>query len=373
VRTDDAPRATGAEPEHTGRRRGIAGMAATAGAVAAAIAGSALLFSPDRAAGPTSAADVPDGRRLVGIRQAAIAVPEVWATNAHACGTPQKDTVIIDLASVCLAGVGRPADVESVEVRQGEPRWADDVVVSNVEIAGEPARRTATTCSSAYTQTFCWAAVYLPGHDVEFRAESSTGAAEVDEILTWIRVVEDRVAVPGHRTISEREQENGGVAYLEALREAGLAPELVTTKIAGLRAGFLVHAVPAPGTMLEPGETVTVTVIAPPDGPADEIRVGVGFRTADGPSSPFLEDEEIRAGATLHLVVGDSLWAFGSGRRRATLAGQLKGGSLVPSESRANPGRAWKAVRPGTTTVTLTITGEDGKPVPLGTVTVVAS
>lgn len=368
MRTDHDTTATDGESERRGRRRSV-GMVATAVAVAAAIGGSTLLFSPGRSGGAGTGGAGPEGRRLVGIGHAAIAVPGSWATNAHSCGVPQEDTVIVDLPSVCLAGVPRPAAVESVEIRQGEPGWPDDAVVSEVEVAGERARRTATMCSGGYgTAAYCWAGAYLPGHDVEFRAESSTGAAEVDEILGWIRVVRDRVAVPGHRTISDREQENGRAAYLEALRRAGLEAELVARKVAGLRAGFLVHAVPVPGTMVVPGETVTVTVVPPPDGPADEIRVGVGFRTADGPPSSFLEDLEIRAGATLELHVGDSLWAFGSGKREQTLGGELDGGSLAPGNSR--PGRAWTAVRPGTTTVTLTITA-GGERVPLGTVTVV--
>ena len=279
MRTDDEMTATEGEPGRRGRRRAVLAMAATAVGVAAAIGGSTLLFSPDGSGAAAAGGDALEGRRLVGIGHAAIAVPAVWATNAHSCGTPQRDTVIIDLASVCLAGVARPAAVESVEIRQGEPAWPDDVVVSDVEIAGERARRSATTCvDGSGARVYCWAALYLPEHDVEFRAESSTGAAQVDEILGWIRVVEDRVAVPGPRTISERAQEKGQVTYLEALRRAGLAAELVPRKTAGLRGGFLIGTTPAAGTMLASGETVTVVVRCAGPAPNDSAARIVGGR-----------------------------------------------------------------------------------------------
>ena len=80
-----------------------------------------------------------------------------------------------------------------------------------------------------------------------------------------------------------------------------------------------------------------------------------------------------RVGAmTMTLDVGDSVWAYASGNRAETLAADVDGTSLVPSDWAQDPnkGHSWTAVRPGATRVTLTITA-DGRRVPLGTVTVV--
>jgi hypothetical protein len=99
----------------------------------------------------------------------------------------------------------------------------------------------------------------------------------------------------------------------------------------------------------------------------------VGYSTAGSPPSPFLDDAQLRAGARLDLAVGDSVWAFASGTRgRAmTLAGTIDGHSLAVRRSGAKPGHAWLAVRPGTTTLTLTVDDEEGRRVRAGALTVV--
>jgi len=81
---------------------------------------------------------------------------------------------------------------------------------------------------------------------------------------------------------------------------------------------------------------------------------------------------QIRANATLEVAVGDRIWASADGNRAGTLAGALDGSSLAVEDWKQGPNRphSWVAVAPGRTTVTLTITA-DGKPVVLGTVTVI--
>lgn len=125
--------------------------------------------------------------------------------------------------------------------------------------------------------------------------------------------------------------------------------------------------------MVEPGQVVTMTETAEPRGPADEVSVEVNS-VGPGDSMDYhgLSDRQVRAGATIHLDLGATIWVFGYGKRIGTLAGEVTGPALTLDDWREGPnyGRSWKAVRPGTSALTITITA-DGKPVTLGTVTVI--
>jgi len=101
--------------------------------------------------------------------------------------------------------------------------------------------------------------------------------------------------------------------------------------------------------------------------------VGIGSVDADsGVELEELGDEVIRAGATIELQVGDRIWAYASGKRASTLAGQLDGASLAVDDRVDGPNypNSWEAVARGKSTLALTITA-DGEPVRLGVVTVV--
>lgn len=362
-------------------RRGMAvalTSVATAAAVAAVVLGTTVLggrsSGPDRAPvaeGPTPSVAQQPGVRLVGLGQVAIAVPEEWGTNQTHCGVPQRDTVVIDVAAVQACLVGRETRVESVEVSSGKPRFdfeADEEVV----VDGIAAERQATTCRRDVGRVrVCTGTVHIPSMEVWFRAESSTGAATVDEILSWIRHVPDRVGVPGHQEVAGMAQARSGAKYVEELRAVGLGVEVRTVKEPGLPAGLVRDASPAPGTMVEPGSVVTVTVVAEPEGPEDELTVGVNSSTAGGDDYVSRDDAQIRAGATIRLKVGDEIWAYAQGKRSGTLAGELQGDSLEISDWVEGPNHphSWVATRPGRTTITLTITA-DGERVVLGTVTV---
>jgi hypothetical protein len=115
-----------------------------------------------------------------------------------------------------------------------------------------------------------------------------------------------------------------------------------------------------------------MTVVAEHRGPADRVAVGMGSMSGAGDYGAQLGDRGIRQGATLRLDVGDEVWAFASGPRAGTLAGELDGDALVVSDWVEGPNypHSWVAVRPGGTTVTLTIEAED-RLVELGQVTVV--
>jgi hypothetical protein len=253
------------------RRRALAVTFGSVAAVVMAIGGTALLASsngsvePEPPAASPTGMMTPPGTRLVGIGAAgaAIAVPTEWGTNAIHCAAPRQDTVLIDVESVELCGFFRPPGVESVELRQGAPPFDYEMDMTTV-IDGVPAERQDTTCepSEFRTGTLCTGTIYIPSLGVSFRAESSTSAAEVDRILEWIRVVPNRVAVPGYQAIVANYQGRAQETYVEALRMAGLTAEIQTRKVPAADPGYILGVSPAPGTMLQPGAVVTVTVVA---------------------------------------------------------------------------------------------------------------
>ncbi|MGQ0466621.1 MAG: PASTA domain-containing protein [Sporichthyaceae bacterium] len=331
--------------------------------------------SPSPQSSAPAAEQSPAGFRFVGIDRAAIAVPDAWGTNKIHCGTPIEDTVVVDQGGVCLALVPRPAGVESVDIRRGNPH-IDTGFDEVFEIDGVRAERQATVCAEqdfGKKVVVCTGAVRIPSTDAVFEAQSSTDGASVEEILGRIRMVSGLVAVPEHRTRQTELQEDSQAAYLQALEDAGLQAQIVTRRISGMEGGHVLDTKPESGTMVRPGETVTVTVSAAPRSPADEISVGMNS-SGPGPDGEYgrgLDDEEIRGGkAVLRVQVGGRVWAYGKGENQE-LIGETEGNALEPSTWAKDPnkGRSWEAAKPGTSKVTLILI-VDGERYELGTVTV---
>ncbi len=351
------------------RWRTVAVVASSAAAVVVAMAGTALLLSPNTTPKPPvstpSVAAIPPGTRLVGIGHAAIAVPESWGTNETQCGTPKKDTVVIDVGAIPACATGRPAGVESVDLSHGPPRF-DFAADQTLRIDGVDAQRQATVCTNDAEVELCTGTVFIPSLQISFRAESSTSPAAVDEILSWIRLVPGSVGVPGFERTNMALQGGAGDRYVTAARAVGLDVRVVTKARPPIDPGFILGVTPQPGTMVAPGTEITLTVVAEPEGPADEVAVRVSSAGAADGEYQDLTDEQIRTGAFITLSVGDSIWASADGHRSRTLDGSLDGISLasVPGKS-----ASWTATRSGTTRLTLTITA-DGAPVKLGVVSV---
>jgi hypothetical protein len=358
-----------------------AAVAVVVGGLAAVTRGSDLGGEPDGppVSQPTTFVP-PEGTRLVGIGHLAIAVPEGWGTNALACGTPKRDTVIIDQGAVCLADFPRKADIESVHVYPG---WyggfgtRGETATEQVEVAGEPAEQVPTTCGPEQDDVrVCRGAVYFPDEDVTFLADSSSADAreQVAEVLSWIHVVPGLVAVPGYQASDlDFQDDDAGEHYRAGLAALGLEARTITEKHPGTKAGFVLGVQPRPGTMVAAGATVTVTEVAEPEGPADEINVDLNS-VGPGDSMDYrgLSDEQIRAGATIRIDLGARIWVYAFGKRVSTLAGEIDGSSLVLDDWTEGPnyGRSWRAVERGTSTITVTITA-DGRRIEIGTVTVV--
>ncbi|MFI7061056.1 PASTA domain-containing protein [Kribbella sp. NPDC050124] len=250
------------------RRRTAVVSVAAALAVVAAAGGTALLTRPNASDTPsvtsTSPQVAPAETRLVGVGHAAIGIPTEWGTNKEACGTPVADTVMFDVGFVHLCLMPRPAGVESVWILDGKTRFFEFAADETFQIDGVRAERQRTSCVSESSDkvTVCSGAVYLPSLDVKFYAQSSTNAAEVDRMLERITIVPDRVGVPAFRTLEPKDG-NSGAKYADALRALGLKPDIQTRKWPSYTPGELMRVMPEPGTMVRPGSTVTLIVVAP--------------------------------------------------------------------------------------------------------------
>lgn len=363
------------------RRRTTTRAAVVAAAVIAIVGGTTLVAAQDTSPSLDGPADtqpagpVPAGTRLVGIGHSAIAVPEDWATNALQCGTATEPTVVIDVTVIETCGLLSPKTFDNVWVEQGVNRSMFSPV-ENFEIDGVAAQRDETTCTRYGDQgSQCSGTVFVPSANASYRAQAAT-KQRAEEILSWIHIVPDRVAVPGFGSANmDHQDDDAGEHYRAELEAAGLRVEVIAEPRPGFKPGYVLGASPGPGTMVEPGEVVTMTEIAEPRGPADEVNVEVNS-VGPGDSMDYrgLSDEQIRAGAKLRIDLGATIWVFGQGKRIGTLAGETSGSALTLDDWRGGPnyGRSWKAVEPGISTLTITITA-NGERVTLGTVTVMVS
>ncbi|GEP40361.1 hypothetical protein NPS01_40240 [Nocardioides psychrotolerans] len=255
------------------RRSGAAGLAAAA--AVALVAGGVALWpagdvadtrepAPAASDSPAPQPEPPDdlspaGTRWAGIGQAVIAIPDSWGTNATGCGTPSRDTVVVDEGVIPLCLIPFPADTTSVTIRE---RNAVDEIDgwTPVEVDGEAALRSPTSSGRGFGGRLYGASVYLPERDVMFAAQSSVSAQAVTDVLAGISILDMLVAVPGFSSANyDGEQRKAGENYVRTLTEAGLRAKVVV-KPSRSTPGFVWGASPRPGTVVEPGSTVTVTV-----------------------------------------------------------------------------------------------------------------
>ncbi len=365
------------------RTRWTGALAAVgAGAVVAVVVGGPALFPAadsrtppqpsTQGTSPVESEPIPPGTRLVGIGHVAIAVPEEWATNAIRCGTATRPTVVVDVTVIegCALLAPKVHDVVWLERAVNASMFVPD---RDVEIDGVAAQTNEVTCSELGNgTTSCTRTVFVPSDQASFRAIAKT-KERVDEILSWIRVVDDRVAVPGFHGVNDSEQDDdAGEHYRQALQAAGLAAQVNTQFVGGGKPGLILGVSPAPGTMLEPGQTVTMTEVADPRGPADLVDVEVNS-VGPGNSMDYRgrTDAQLRAGTRIELELGSTIWVYGHGQGIGSLAGEISGPALALDDWREGPnyGRSWTAVARGTSELTVIIT-VDGERIVIGTVTV---
>ncbi len=248
------------------RRQGRAAVLASAAVVAAVGVGVAWPGGwgdtgsrTPVATDPAPAIDAPpDGYRYVGIGDVVAAVPESWGTNDVECGTPVKDTVVIDQGVTCLMLVERPADVDSLTVRSSLD-VGDTSGWTEIEVAGEPALRSPATVDGDLTRE----TVLVPSAETLFVAESSSadGKAVVDALLDGLTLLRDHTTVPGFQDLAfRRGGDSMADGYADRLTRLGLAAEIVTRDGGGLAAGTVTETAPAVGSVVAPGDTIRVFV-----------------------------------------------------------------------------------------------------------------
>lgn len=310
---------------------------------------------------------LPDGHRWVGMNGAMIAVPNSWATNDEHCGTPQSDTVLIDVGPVrgCLASQGK--NIDSVAIFAGSPGDpADGTQRVKVSVNGLTAVRTTTVCAMPYgtTPDRCVASLYLPSLDVRFEATSTTSAATVDRLLAKVWASGELAAVPGFTSLDD---DNAVEDYLKTVRAAGLLSTTTTKIVPGLPAGTILEVKPIPGTMLQPLELVAVTVTGSP-GVADRTLVEIGTRSGD--HYAWMSHEQIRQNQPTRIKVGDEIWAYAMDDQRSQIRVVVEGSGL--QETPKIRDHHWLADEPGKVTLAISIR-VDGRWVDVGKVTVTIS
>jgi len=358
------------------RRRGRS--AVVVAAVGVAMVGGLFAATGDDASPQPRPAEVatasdtpPAGFRWVGIGAAVVAVPHEWGTNAVRCGTPERDTVIVDQGAVCAALFPFPADTSAVEVR---PRYSvdDRDGYTETRVEGEQALLSPVECPRGRTAGAhtCRRTLVLPARDIVFAAETSRGRAALDDILARVAILDQDVAVPGYSLLALDHQGRAGAAYSEALRDAGLQVKIVTQTRRGIEPGYVLGAVPSPGAVVEAGSRVTVTVVAAPSGPGDEIVMGMAGNR--GGQDIDVSDDRLRRNPTVRLAVGDRLWTYAHGERQRTYGAQVSGHAIQEDGWKDGPNypNSWIADRPGRSKIELSIE-VDGERLVLGTVTVV--
>ena len=215
------------------------------------------------AGGPLQAAPVsfPPNTRLVGVNNAIIAVPESWSTNEAQCGTPQANTVVINTSWYASCVAGRPDGVASLEVRAIEalPSYPDFGDATETRIDGAAALLTPQVCgASDLPSSLCTQSLYIESQDAFFQVQAHE-ASVIDDILGSVHVVTDMAGVP----VSDNSDlgRQTGAAFIAAAEALGLQVDVAYGHRPPLREGEIIDVQPPTGTVLEPGDTVHVTLM----------------------------------------------------------------------------------------------------------------
>ncbi|MFB6721985.1 PASTA domain-containing protein [Kribbella sp. NPDC056345] len=242
------------------RRTAVWSAAGTAVAVAAVIGASTALTNNGATPleqPPVAASPVPENLRLVGVGHTAIAVPKSWGTNQLKCGTPTKNTVIVDPGPQGYCFLAQAAGI--VSVRIGTKPAVEFRADETFQLNGVEAQRQRTVCTAwdADRPTTCTGAVLIPSRNVWIRAVSSAGDEAVGNALEQIWFVKDSIGVPGFRSL---DLETSTDKYLAELRAAGFEWTIKTKVEPGAPKGSVLAVSPAPGTMVPNGSTLTLTL-----------------------------------------------------------------------------------------------------------------
>lgn len=366
------------------RRRRTRGIAAGGVALALAIGTGAWVLRPSSpitepvvATGPSEPAParVPTGFRLHGLLGVGVVVPEGWGDGATLCnGVPERNTFAINHGWACAMASQYPANTRMVTL--GTQRPLDTGSASTRSLGEWTGELSPVICTeqdwpgAGDVVTLCSQTWFIEGVAVEVTSSRANARADLAQMLSWVRALpEGATGLPSWQQAMSSGQEKSGERFRRRLAARGLDVEVRRVLHRGLGGGYLQDMHPAAGNVVRAGDRVTLEVTAEPTGPADEISIDVNTEsTREGVA---VTDEQLRAGHTLTVEVGEDLWGYGTGRWSNTLQGTVTSGAEVLEASTwsQNLGRSWRAVRSGTAEVEFWIMAR-GRKVVLGHLTV---
>lgn len=210
--------------------------------------------------------------QLVGVGHVAVEVPASWSRNHFTCGTPQSDTVIVSMDARTDCRVLWKRGIDAIDFGPRGPITGPGSEA--IDIDGASARRSAVECGDVRfgeRVEVCRIALHVTQDDVWLMLESSTSRAEVEEMVGWVQVRKDLIAVPptpGGYHLPFRPMARETKAYLEQLEQLeqiGLHVELRHVPTPRFQhAGTVAGVEPGVGSMLKPGSVVRVDVNAGP-------------------------------------------------------------------------------------------------------------
>jgi hypothetical protein len=199
----------------------------------------------------------PAGYRYVGLGNAVIAVPEDWGHREIKCATVDGDLISMMGGTTCLAAASRRSEVESIQVRQLVPAVDDIEGWVEGEVDGEQAYRSPLESHNDVIT----GAVYVPAYDAVFVARSTSAAAAsvVEERLGGIAMLRAHTVLPQFEDLALDEGTEPMMdAYAARLRDLGLSVEVAYQPALG-ELGTVLAVDPPVGTIVAPGDTITVT------------------------------------------------------------------------------------------------------------------
>ena len=185
--------------------------------------------------------------------------------------------MVIDVGAIETCGWLSPRVFDNVWVERGV-NASMFTPSEDFDLDGVAAQRDTPACTPRAGTEVCFGTVFLPSENVSFRAQAAT-TQRVNEMLSWILISPDLVAVPGFAYANiDHQDDDAGEHYRTDLRAAGLDVEVRTEPRPGFKAGYVLAVGPRPrAPWSTPGQVVRrMTARSPtPAGPADELNVEV--------------------------------------------------------------------------------------------------
>ena len=267
------------------RRRVLTSLGAAAAVVA--IVASGLLVQRglpggvDTTAGPLPAP--PAGMRWVGMNDVVVAVPEWWTTGETQCGAPVEDTVYFDSAAIFRCP--NPADpatvreVSALAVLDGTCCYGE-LQIRSMEPVGEADGHEVVELAGCeeWFKGVCRRIFAVPDEGVVFAVTiAEEGDGDYEAIRDSVRILPDGLTtvplkIGSGFTPSWGTEPSLVDEVVRAVERAGLraevktvSPEQSRTGLASdLPKGSLLEISPSPGSVIEDGGTVTITVLGQP-------------------------------------------------------------------------------------------------------------